>query len=187
MYWSNLGSKLAPVAMAIAVAGCGQDKGVTAENESVESVAKKVAEAGEQVRPKPGRWRNEMKLEKLEIPGMPPQAKEAMTKQMGMSQTIISCLTPEQASRPDASFFQKGASGCTYNRFSMAGGKLDADMTCARGQGPQQRMTMTGTYGEEAFDMRMSSQGSMGQGMTMNMTMSVKAQRVGDCDGTEPS
>ena len=180
-----------PLLMAMALTGtlaaCGQEKGVSAENESVESVAKKVAEAGEQIRPRAGRWRNEMKLEKLEIPGMPAQLKEAMSKQLSTAQTHFSCLTPEEAERPNATFFQKEASGCTYKRFTMAGGKVDAEMVCDRGQGQQQSMTMSGTYSDERFDMRMSSQGSMGRGMTMNMTMAIKAERVGECNGSEQS
>ena len=181
----------APLAMALALAvtltACGQDKGVSAENESAESVAKKVAESGEQIRPRAGRWRNEMKLEKLEIPGMPAQLKEAMNKQLSAGQTHFSCLTPEQAERPNAAFFQKEASGCTYKHFTMAGGKVDAEMVCDRGQGQQQTMTMSGTYSDERFDMHMSSQGTMARGMTMNMTMSVKAERVGECNGSEQS
>lgn len=181
----------APVALGAALAttltACGQNKGVTAENESAESVAKKVAEAGAQIRPQPGRWRNEMKLEKLELPNMPAQMKEAMNKQLGTSQTFITCLTPEEAAQPNAGFFQRGAQGCTYKHFAMVDGKIDAEMSCDRGQGRQQTMTMNGTYSNQAFDLRMSSQGQMTPGTTMSMTMAIKAQRVGECDGTEPS
>lgn len=167
---------------ALALSACGSDKGVEAKGESPEAVAAKVAASG--MTPKPGRWQANFKLESMDMPGIPAAAREQVNKSMGASQTYFTCLTPEQAAKPDASFFQKSAPGCTYERFSMAGGKIDALMTCPPGNGPT-RMEMTGTVGEDLYDIKIKGSAEMAAGVSMNIGMAVTSRRVGECDGTE--
>jgi hypothetical protein len=127
-----------------------------------------------------------MKIEKMDMPGMPADAKAMMNKQMASAHTFTSCLTPEEVNQPNAEFFQGNDSGCKYDKFLMAGGKVDAVMTCdANGQ--KQKMTMSGTYGEDAYEMKVSSTGEMQPGMPMNMAMTIASRRVGDCNGKEES
>jgi len=164
---------------ALALASCGSADTIEAENESVESVAAKVAEAD--IHPSPGKWVSKMTIEKIEIPGLPPEVQGMMKSQMGKVNESSSCLTPEEAEKPDADFFQPGPdSGCTYNSFKMGGGKIAADMTCEQ-EGMAQNMKMAGTYGEESYAMKVSADGNM-QGQPMSMTMSVESRRVGECD-----
>jgi len=165
-----------------AITGCGSKDSVHAENESAESVAAKVDEAG--VKPKPGQWQSTMKIEKLDIPNLPAEAKAAMQQQLGATQSFASCLTPEQAAKPSAEFFQGKKSGCTYEKFTMEGGKIDAVMACAAG-GQTQKMTMSGAYGAEAYDIRISANGEMQPGMPMAMTMAISSKRTGECTGKE--
>jgi hypothetical protein len=171
-----------PLACAFALAACNNSDTVEGKNESIESVAKKVAASD--LRPRPGRWESTMTIEKLDMPNLPPQAKEVMQKQMGGGQTFATCLTPEQAAKPGADFFQGKDSGCSYDRFSMTGGKVDAVMTCTQ-QGRTQKVTMAGTYGEEAYTMHLTSEGEAQPGMPMSMVMSVSSKRVGECDRSE--
>ena len=168
---------------ALSLSAC-KKEGVVAKDESVESVAKKVDESG--IKPQPGRWESSVKIGKMDLPGLPPQAKEAMGKQMGATQTFASCLTPEQAAKPDAGFFQAGAKDCKYDSFVMAGGKIDAAMTCDRG-GQTLKMTMAGTYSETSYDIEVKSQGEVQPGMPMSMEMSIASHRAGECNGTEVS
>lgn len=172
---------LAPLACLLLVA-CGSGNSVDARNESPGAVAEKVAASG--MMPRPGRWQGDFRVEKVEIPGMPPQSAEQMNKSMGMDRTYFTCLTPEQAAKPDARFFQKAAEGCTYDRFTMAGGKIDAVMTCRPGAGPT-RMTMNGTYDADNYNLKISGSGEVAQGMAMNISMAVTSRRVGECNGTE--
>lgn len=166
----------------VALAGCNKSDSVTAKNENPEDVAKKVAAAN--IKPQPGRWESSVKLENLEMEGMPAQAKDAMAKQMGQTHTFASCLTPEQVNQPDGGFFQGGAKDCTYKHFTMAGGKIDAEMTC--GKAPQvATMTMTGAYSETSYDIKVSSQSEMMPGRPMKMAMAISSRRAGDCNGTE--
>ncbi|MBW8754907.1 MAG: DUF3617 domain-containing protein [Sphingomonadales bacterium] len=172
----------AAAALAIlSLAACKKDT-VVAKNESVEAVASQVAASS--IRPQPGRWESNMKLDKFDLPNMPPQAKAAMNRQMGVTQTFASCLTPEEANRPGASFFQKGAENCKYEHFVMAGGKLDAAMVCKERQ-TEIKMTMAGSYSETEYNIQVKSQGEMQPGMPMAMDMTIASHRVGECNGTE--
>lgn len=169
------------LAGATALAGCGKS-GVDARNESPEAVASKVAASG--VMPRPGRWQSSMTVEKMEMPGMPPQASAAMNKALGTATVNVSCLTPEQANRPSAEFFQKAATGCTYDHFTMADGKIDAAMACTK-VGRNMHMVMNGTFDPDHYNVRVTNQSEMQPGKMMNMTMAITSQRLGDCDGTE--
>jgi len=169
---------------ALASAGCKREPEVHAKNESVESVSEK-GSAVAQASLRPGRWESTMKLDKLDIAGLPPQAKDAMAKQMGTT-SFSHCLTPEQAARPNADFFQKGASGCTYDHFTMAGGAIDAEMNCKPGSGPT-HLKMQGSYGPENYNLSVNSKAEMQAGMAMDMALTITSRRVGECTGKEDS
>jgi len=169
----------------LALAGCNSaEETVTAKDASAEEVAEQVAKVD--VRPKPGRWESTLQFTNIEMAGMPPQVQEAMKSQLGSEQKWLSCLTPEQANANNGDFFKpENNDNCKYNTFSMGGGKIAADMTCTEG-GASQNMKMSGTYGSDAYDMQMNSEGTM-EGNKVSMSMAVSARRVGECDGTEPS
>jgi hypothetical protein len=170
-----------PALAALALAGCGKSS-VTAENESAEAVAKKVAASD--IKPTPGRWESKVKFERMDIAGVPPEAKAAMQKQMGAEHTFSSCLTPEQVNQPNGGFFGGGGKDCTYKHFAMVGGKIDAEMTCGQGMGSQ-TMTMSGTYSETSYDIKVNSKGEVQPGKSMTMALAVAARRTGECDGKE--
>lgn len=174
------GFSAATVALAVGLAGCGSSDTVEAENESVESVAEKVANSD--IKPNPGKWESKMTLEKMEMPGMPKEMQGMMQQQLGKVTTTSNCLTPEQVNKPDGDFFKPGeASGCTYKTFSMGGGKIDAVMTCEEGA-MTQNMTMNGTYSAESYTMNVSAEGKM-EGQPMAMAMKIESKRIGECDG----
>jgi hypothetical protein len=175
-------ARTAPISLAVlaslALAACGSQGSVEAENESIESVAKKVDEAD--IRLKPGQWESTMTLESMDMPGMPPEARKMMESQKGTAHAFSHCLTPEDAAAPNAGFFQKDASGCTYDHFTMAGGRIDAAMTCPEGSG-MGKMKMQGTYGPEAYALAIQSESQMQPGQPMKISMKVASRRTGDC------
>ena len=173
---------LLPLIAALALAGCGSKSSIDAKNESAESVAKKMAASD--LKPRPGRWESAMKIDKMELPGMPPQAQAEMQKSLGATRTFASCLTPEQVNRPNAGFFGSHQTGCTYQHFTMAGGTIDAEMTCDRAP-MQMHMTMQGTYSNDNYTIHVNNQGTVAPGKTMSSTMSIESRRVGECNGTE--
>ena len=80
------------VAGAFAVSACNSGDTVEAENESVDSVNKKIAAAD--LKPNPGRWESTMTFDKIEMPGMPPEMRD-MAKGMfaNMFSSTNYCLT----------------------------------------------------------------------------------------------
>lgn len=166
---------------AFSLAAC-KKEAVVAKDESAESVAKKVAASS--IKPLPGRWESNMKFERMDIPNMPVEAKAAMNKQMNVTQTFASCLTPEEANQPKGNFFQKAAENCKYDHFVMADGRIDAEMVCKE-RNTQVKMTMDGSYSESSYNIHVKSQGEMQPGMPMAMEMTIASRRTGECNGSE--
>lgn len=173
---------LIALSTALALAGCGSEKAVTAKNESVSDVAKKVSDAG--LKFNPGRWDSTMKFVKMEMEGLPPEAKEMMAKILGKDRTFASCLTKEEAEKPDGKFFGQADKRCKYDTFSMGGGKIDAKMTCNAEQGTQ-TMMMQGSYTPDTYEMTMSINGAGPEGKAMSMEMRISAKHNGECTGKE--
>lgn len=170
---------------ALGLSGCNSSKDtIEAKDESVGEVAKKIAESD--LRPRAGRWESTMKTESLEIAGMPPEAQAAMKQAMTAARTMTTCLTPEQAAKPEADYMRgPEEGGCKYDRFTMGGGRIDSVMTCDMGEGKKRTMTMSGTYSPEQYAIRVKSEGNEVRGMPSSMEMSIQSKRVGECDGTE--
>ncbi|MDE2403849.1 MAG: DUF3617 domain-containing protein [Sphingomonadales bacterium] len=172
---------LAVLAGTFALGACKKDA-VNERNATPGEVASRVAESG--ARPQPGRWESTLKLEAIDMPGMPPEAKAMMQKSMGTARTLVTCLSPEGAARPAADFFNQGKSGCTYDAFKMADGHLDATMTCK--QGPEaMKITLSGSYGADAYEVHTHSTVSMPDGKAMTQSMTMTSRRTGDCKGDE--
>lgn len=170
------------LAAVLALGACNSGKTVTATNESVSGVAKKVADAG--LKFNPGRWESTMKFVKLDMEGMPPEAKAMMAKMMGKDRMFASCLTKAEAEKPEAKFFGQADARCKYDSFSMGGGKIDAKMSCKSEHGVQ-AMTMAGTYTPDTYQMTMSINGMGDEGKAMSMTMALSARHNGVCTGQE--
>lgn len=171
-----------PLVAGLALAGCNNSDTVKAENESVASVANKVAASN--IRPLPGRWETTVKMGKVEMTGMPAGAADAMGKRAGSGDPMATCLTPADAEKMDGSQFRNASKDCKYDNFSMADGKVEGVMTCKSG-GQTQRVSMNGTYAPQAYDLALSTQMEIQPGKTMTTEMNVSSRRAGDCNGTE--
>ena len=172
--------------LAVALSACGDDKAVDKKDASTAEVAKSVADAGMKLNP--GRWELTMKFAKFEVEGMPPEAKKAMEQMLGQGRTYASCLTKEEAEKPDGSFFGQEGEDCRYDSFTMGDGKIDAAMTC-KGQGvggeTEAKMKLAGTYSPDSYDMTMDMVGEAPNGKTMNMSMAIVSKHAGACKGDE--
>jgi hypothetical protein len=169
----------------VALAACSSKPSVTAENASVSEVAEKVAKVqadGQFIAP--GRWESTMTIREMTMPGLPPEMAETMKGHMGQKKTAVSCLTPQDVKKPKEGFFGGANSGCRYDRFIMADGKIDGVMKCS-GQGMERTMTMSGNYAPDTYNMTVASEGT-GQGpAAMTMKMTLEAKRTGACTGKE--
>jgi Protein of unknown function (DUF3617) len=169
------------------LAGCGKGD-VELKNATVEDVVKATTAAQAL---SPGEWSTSTQITAVDMPGAPENAKTmlaAITKAMvGKTTVTENCVTPEQAKKPDASMFAGANSGsCTFEKFSMSGGKMDAVMACAQPGAPgKMKMTMNGQYGGDSYALTSQILMSGGTGPNAGTGISVTAtntgKRTGDC------
>ena len=171
-----------PLAGLLVLAGCNSEPEVDVQDASAEEVAREIADSGgSEAFVSPGQWQSTVTLQEMTVPGMPPEAARQMQAAMNRTEVTESCLTPEEAQRPKEDFFAGAQKGCTYKRFTMAGGKIDAEMTCQEG-GASMTMALDGTYSADSYKATMTMNGSNptgGPGMTMRLA--VDAKRIGEC------
>lgn len=161
---------------ALALSACG-----TSDKPTGRQSAAEVAHQMSAVKLKPGQWESTVEILSVDGAGMPPAAL-AMMK--GHKTTSRSCITPEQAERPNAALLAgRKDNRCSYQDWSMAGGRMHGTITCA-GEGGRGKMTMTmdGSYGADSYDVstQMASAGMPG-GMSMTMKSHSTSKRIGDC------
>lgn len=165
---------------AVTLAGCGDKKPDASASEGAATTSAAVAA----VKPRAGHWDVKLEMTDFDVPGMPDELKKTIGKQIAQAGAMATCLTPEQAARNDGKFFEpKNNKDCTSESFSMDNGKIDAKMVCSRA-GTKQTVQMRGTYGAEAYDLTLNSQGDM-NGQPMKMSMHVAGKRTGECTGKE--
>ncbi len=142
------------------------------------STAEAVSKAASMPQPEAGLYRATITMIGIEVPGMGPNM---AGHGGGMTTTSEYCLTAEDVAKGYEEMLKQGQDGsCSYEKFAVDGGKLDAVMLCETEQGAA-RMTMQGTTtptsSEIDASMKMDLDG-MGNG---TMRFNAKHQRIGDC------
>ena len=173
---------------AATLAACNKGPEINLKNASANEVAESVREAGASgTFVDPGRWHTEVTLLDIDVPGMPPQMKQQMKQSMARMQEhgFDTCISEADAKKPKENFFAGKNNQCTYDHFTMSGGRVDAAMHCAGRSSENMAMTITGTYSRDAYEatMTINASGPDGRGMTAK-SHSV-AHRVGQCTGDE--
>jgi hypothetical protein len=163
----------------VALAGCGSG-GSKGGEQSAEDVAKEMAA----LKMRPGQWEATNEVVSANAPGLPAEALRGM---VGQKSTVSNCVTPEQAAKPSANFLAAQSNNkCTYQDWSMEGGRMSGAMTCEGGQMPGKvAMTLSGNYGSTAYDldMAMKTLGLPG-GATMLVKARITGRRTGQCTAT---
>ena len=165
---------------ALALAACGGDD-VSVTNASPEEVAKKVDEAGG-ARFNPGEWETTVETVSVDIPGLAPQMKEQMIQLMlNKKQVGRNCVAPEQAKSPPAEVLANSQGRCTYEKFTMAGGKIDGTLLCDA-EGGKMTMRMTGSFTRDSFEIENDMETTMpGGAQVMKIKAKTSGKRLGDC------
>ena len=175
-------AKLLLVLPLMMLAACDSSPKVDVDNATPSEVAEEMRDAvSEETFVRPGKWLSTVTIQEMTIPGMPPEFAARMKESMAKERQFESCLTAEEAKRPKGDFFAADKS-CTYDHFTMGGGKIDAAMHCAH-EGMAQSMTMQGNYTPDQYQMTMASKmEGKGPQAGMVMKMHVDAKRVGNCN-----
>lgn len=143
---------------------------------SMGEAAKRAEAAG--LKPTPGLYKATVTMTGIDIPAMPAGMEGHGA---GTSTNLEYCLTKEDADKGFEDMLKQGQDkSCSYERFALDGGKLDAVMVCDGDQG-KMRMEMLGsaTPTSSKFDASMAMN-MAGQGEA-TMKFSAVHERVGDC------
>lgn len=168
---------VAVVGAALALGGCGK-------SEKAEGGADTAAASSAPVKREAGSWKTEIKLVKFDMPGVPDNVKDQMSKQFAAAGATEQCLTQEQADKEDvAGSMSKGfGNACTWTKNQIGGGKIDVAGTCDQG-GQKVELAMSGTLGAKKTDVLVSSKGKSPMGGDMEMQMQVTSTNTGPCKG----
>ena len=179
--------RLPLAAVLLPLAACNSGPTVSATNASTAEIQARVAAAtGGADMIAPGRWEGTMTIHDMKMPKLPPAAQAKMAGRMGQARPFVSCVTEEEV-KAKRGFFtgEQGNKSCTYDHFTMGGGKIDAAMTC-KNSGGTMSAKMAGSYSPDAYHMDMASTtDSSSPYAAMSMTMTIDGKRTGACRGTE--
>ena len=173
----------------VPLAACGSSQPtVKATNASVAEVQAKVSAAtGDKAIVRPGRWEGTMTMHDMQMSGLPSEVQRQVTARMSEPHPFASCVTPEDVKNNRGFFTGAQAKYCTYEHFTLRGGKIDAAMTCKNPVGVM-RATMAGEYTPERyhFNMHASVEPQGAPGATgQKMTITIDGKRTGACRGDE--
>ncbi|MGC1269709.1 MAG: DUF3617 domain-containing protein [Croceibacterium sp.] len=170
-----------PLVAGLALAACGSGDKAPAAGETV-SADQVAARAAGAAAPRPGKYTSRMELLDFSMPGMPDAAKAQMQQAFasGLAQGNEFCMTAEQAD-PRQMLQNMAESKCSFSRFDVDGGKIDADMSCTGDDGIASTVQMQGQMTADSSTMTMAMQRSMEGIGKMQMKMRVTSQRTGDC------
>lgn len=175
---------IATAVLALALAGCGNNADADGDGKiSMDEAASEMEKNGEAIRPDPGLYRGTTELVNLEVPNAPPEAKQMLEAMLGGEpQTMEFCLTKEEAEKG----FEKMAKesqgeDCSFEKFDVAGGNIDAVMTCAAPGDGKARVELKGKGTRTSSEMTMVMDAKGPDGQTMKMTMKTSQERIGDC------
>ncbi|MEM7365324.1 MAG: DUF3617 family protein [Pseudomonadota bacterium] len=90
------------------------------------------------------------------------------------------CITAEDAAKgPPVPMPEDGRTDCDLRSYEFGDGKIAMEMACTM-PGGEGVMVGTGSYTHDSFDM-VNNFKMDAQGMQMEMSVTIKSERVGDC------
>lgn len=162
---------------ALMVAACSGGNG-DANGDGAISGSEAAAAAADMPKPEPGLYRATITMTGIDIPGMGP---EMAGHGSGMTTTQENCLTPDDVAGGYEEMMKQGQDGsCRYEKFTVAGGKLDAVMLCRTDEG-EARMEMAGTVTPTGSEFDATMQMNLDGKGNGSMRFSTKHERIGDC------
>ncbi len=172
---------------AAALAACGQSgkegdaaKGAEASAAAPADPDKEAAEVAFQFQP--GLYRTTISVQKIEMPGAPPEIAGKIKAAMGKVQTSEHCMKPDQAAKGMAAMKEGMAKGkCTFDKFEASGGKVSSAFSCQAGEGMTMRAESNGTYSPTGSEVFIKVDSSAPAGGSMHIEQTVKSERIGDC------
>lgn len=164
---------------AVMLAGCSGGGAADADGNGEVTLKEAAKQAEAQgLKPEPGQYKATIVMTGIEIPGMPA---EMAGHGAGMTTTTEYCLTKKQVANGFEEMMKRGQNGeCSYERFNLDGGKIDAVMVCKTPDG-EARMTMIGTATPTTSDFTATMAMNFDGAGDATMKFDAKHERIGDC------
>ncbi len=176
----------AALASVFALAACG---GTSADTDGDGKISQDEVEAAvAAVEITPGEWENTVEFTDIQFDEskLPPEAQAFIVPMLesmkGQVQTSKSCVTEEEASKPQAEMFSGNEDAdCEYTKFEFSGGKMDMAMTCNDPQSGTAKITNTGSYSADAYDMKMTVELEDEEMGAMTISAASTGKHLGAC------
>jgi hypothetical protein len=118
----------------------------------------------------PGNWQTTATVLDVQASGLFGGMLRAMK---GKTQEKTQCITPAQAADGLRSTMDTSKNKCRFTRYTMAGGHIDAALTCA----DDLTIEMTGSYTPVSYDIASDA----AKGKTIRMKTRTTGKRIGAC------
>ncbi|MEY4056513.1 MAG: hypothetical protein RL519_1848 [Pseudomonadota bacterium] len=164
------------LAMIMPLVACGQEPAKQPAKEA----------AGEADHPPPvlpGQYRVDLRINRVEFPGMTgPMADKAKTMFGTSAQTSEYCLTTADAGTGREDYYRRtlAKGDCKYEKLKLTGKSIDAVLVCQTGQGMTARNEVAGTFTATGSNIAVKSTSQIAGG-SVKMEAEVRSERIGDC------
>ena len=164
------------LALIVPLAACGQ--------EPAKPPAKEAVDGADRPPPVlPGQYRVELRINRVEFPGMTgPMADKAKTMFGTSGQTSEYCLTAADAGKGREDYYRRtlAKGDCKYERLNLTGKSIDAVLVCQTGQSMTARNEVAGTFTATGSNIAVKSTSEIAGG-SVKMEAEVRSERIGDC------
>ncbi|MHA7819514.1 MAG: DUF3617 domain-containing protein [Erythrobacter sp.] len=171
---------------AVMLAACGGNSADTDGDGQISQDEVDAAVAAVEI--KPGEWENTVEFVDIEFDEsqLPEEAQAFLVPMLeamkGQVQTNKNCVTPEEASQPQAEMFSGNEEAdCEYETFEFSGGQMNMAMSCNDPGSGTAKITNTGTYEEDSYDMQMRVELQDNEMGAMTITANSKGKHIGEC------
>lgn len=179
-------ARSAALASVFALAACG---GTSADTDGDGKISQDEVEAAvAAIEITPGEWENTVTFTDIQFDKskLPPEAQAFIVPMLesmkGQVQTSKSCVTEEEASKPQAEMFSGNEDAdCEYTKFEFSGGQMNMAMTCNDPSSGTAKITNTGTYTADAYDMKMTVELEDNEMGAMTITATSAGKHLGAC------
>jgi len=173
-------------AAALMLAGCGSSANKDESTTEKAPTAEQAKEAAARLkRPQPGEYRQTVEITRFEIPGMTQESAAQFKTMLAKVPASTYCLTEADADKGFKQMLDNlpGDNQCSYSRFDVDNGRLEARMECKDASGATAKASMTGKIGPQGSDVNLDMEQTMphmGDRKTL-MSMHMQTTRLGDC------
>ena len=130
----------------------------------------------------PGQWETTTHFTTIEIPGMPPQVAEEVTRQM-RPETALRCITPAEAANPTGEMLSRPEENCRFSQVTFSGGRIHVEGACPAPDGNgEMRLSWEGSYTDTRMGGTITTQ-MTGTEPEMRLAGTIDSRRIGDCPG----